>query len=72
MITDEILQSAQKLWDYHPMQHALKKADCILALGSNDLRVAERAAELHLEGWAPVIIFSGVMKSLWQQALTII
>jgi hypothetical protein len=29
-----------------------------LALGSNDLRVAEHAAELYLQGWAPMLMFS--------------
>lgn len=30
-----------------------------MALGSHDLRVAERAADVYLEGWAKKIIFSG-------------
>ncbi len=59
MITPEIFFLAQILWDYHHMNHRLAKSDCILALGSHDLRVAERAAELYLEGWAPLIIMSG-------------
>ncbi len=50
---------AQKIWDYHHLNHTLEKSDLILALGSNDLRVAERAAELYLQGWAPLIVFSG-------------
>jgi uncharacterized SAM-binding protein YcdF (DUF218 family) len=37
----------------------LKHADYILGLGSYDLRVADRCAELYLEKWAPYIIFSG-------------
>ena len=41
------------------MGHQLRKSDCILVLGSHDLRVAERGAELYLQGWAPLIIFSG-------------
>lgn len=59
MITKETISLAKVLWDYHQMNHKPEKADCILALGSHDLRVAERAAELYLEGWAPSIIFSG-------------
>ena len=50
---------AQKIWDYHLLRHKLKKADVILALGSNDLRVADYAAELFLAGWAPLLVFSG-------------
>ena len=50
---------AKKLWDYHHMNHSLEKSDCILVLGSHDTRVAERGAELWLQGWAPLLIFSG-------------
>jgi uncharacterized SAM-binding protein YcdF (DUF218 family) len=50
---------AKIIWDYHHVGQTLKKADAILALGSNDLRVAVRAAELYRGGWAPLIIFSG-------------
>jgi uncharacterized SAM-binding protein YcdF (DUF218 family) len=49
----------QKLWNFHLMHHPLEKADCILVLGSHDLRVAEHAADLYLQGWADRIIFSG-------------
>ena len=58
-ITEDILHNAQKLWDYHQMNHALRRADCIFVLGSYDLRVAERGAELYLQPWAPLLIFSG-------------
>lgn len=59
MITKQTLELAQVLWDYLQMHHSLQKADCIFTLGSNDLRVAERAADIYLQGWAPLIIFSG-------------
>jgi len=59
MITDEIIMLSKKLWNYHLMNHVLQKSDCILVLGSHDVRVAERAAELYLEEWAPILIFSG-------------
>ena len=49
---------ARKIWDYHHLNHTLEKTDIILALGSNDLRVAEYAAELYLQGWAPLLLFS--------------
>jgi len=71
MITDEAIALAQELWDYHHMQHVPEKADCIFALGSHDLRVANRAAELYLQGWAPLLIFSGglgnLTKSIWTE-----
>jgi len=50
---------ARKIWDYHHLNHSLEKSDIILALGSNDLRVAEYAADLYLQGWAPLLMFSG-------------
>jgi uncharacterized SAM-binding protein YcdF (DUF218 family) len=46
------------------MNHELEKADCILVLGSHDVRVAERGAWLFLEGWAPLIVFSGGLSNL--------
>lgn len=59
MFTEEIITLSKRVWDYHHIHHDLKKSDCILVLGSHDIRVAERAAELYLNGWAPVLIFSG-------------
>jgi uncharacterized SAM-binding protein YcdF (DUF218 family) len=70
MITDHVLWLAQKLWDYHHMQHVLQKADCILTLGSHDTRVAERAAELYHQGWAPLLIFSGGLGRLTSDSWT--
>ena len=59
-MSDELVDElARKIWDYHHLNHALEKSDIILALGSNDLRVAEYAAELYLQGWAPLVMFSG-------------
>lgn len=55
---------ARKIWDYHHLNHTLEKSDVILVLGSNDLRVAEYAAELYLQGWAPLIVFSGNVGAL--------
>lgn len=64
MITSEILSLAKILWNYHRLNDIIQKSDCILALGSHDLRVAERAAELYLQGWAPYIIMSGGLGNL--------
>lgn len=47
------------IWNYHQMHHVLEEADLIWALGSHDLRVADRVAELWLEGLAPRIVMSG-------------
>ena len=59
MLSKEIISLARTVWDYHHLNHELRKSDCILVLGSHDTRVAERGAELYLEGWAPLLIFSG-------------
>jgi uncharacterized SAM-binding protein YcdF (DUF218 family) len=70
MITKEVLADAKKLWDYHHLDHTPVDADRILVLGSHDLRVAERGAELYLQGLAPILIFSGglgnVTKGIWK------
>ena len=66
MITPEVVELARQLWDYHHMNHAPAKADCILALGSHDLRVADRAAELYMLGLAPLVIMSGGLGNLTQ------
>ena len=55
---------ARVVWDYHHVHQVLRKADCIIVLGSHDTRVAERAAELFLEGWAPLLVCSGHLGSL--------
>jgi uncharacterized SAM-binding protein YcdF (DUF218 family) len=55
---------ARTLWDYHHVGHTLEKADCIIALGSHDTRVAERAADVSLEGWAPLLVCSGHLGAL--------
>ncbi|HMF59959.1 MAG TPA: YdcF family protein, partial [Vicinamibacterales bacterium] len=61
----------EKIWNYHQLNHPLSKADAILVLCSHDRRVAERGAQLFLDGWAPLLIFSGglgsITKRLWQQ-----
>ena len=67
----DITELAKKLWNYHHVNHTLKKSDCILALGSHDLRVAERAAELYLQEYAPLVIMSGGLgnftKDMWTE-----
>jgi uncharacterized SAM-binding protein YcdF (DUF218 family) len=70
-LSPEVMALAQQLWDYHHLHHQLEKAECIFVLGSHDTRVADRGAELWLQGWAPVLIFSGglgnVTKGIWTE-----
>ena len=62
---------AERIWHYHRLNHQLAAADVILVLCSYDIAVAERAAQLFLEGWAPLLIFSGglgsITKHLWSE-----
>src|SRR4051812_12240116 len=50
---------AKLIWDYHHVNHELKKADMILCLCSLDTRVAERAAQLWLQEYGKYLVFSG-------------
>ena len=67
----QTLVLAETLWNYHLMKHQVGKADAILVLCSHDERVAERGAQLFLEGCAPLLIFSGgqgaITKALWDE-----
>jgi len=67
----KIMKAAKTLWDYLKLDQPLKKCDCVLAMGSHDLRVADYAASLILEGWAPLLICSGglgrLTKEIWQE-----
>jgi uncharacterized SAM-binding protein YcdF (DUF218 family) len=68
---DRIRSLSRTIWDDHHLNHQLAKADAILVLCSHDLAVAERGAELFLQGWAPLLIFAGGLGSitgrLWQE-----
>lgn len=66
MLTDQSIALAKVLWNYHHMNYSPEKMDCILVLGSHDLRVAERGAQLYLQGWAPLLVFSGGLGNLTQ------
>jgi len=58
-------RAVEVIWDYHHVGHTVPaRASAIVALGSNDVRVAHRAAELFLEGRAPVLLFSGGVGAL--------
>ncbi len=72
MFNKEVMDLAKIVWDYSHVNDTIEKADCILVLGSHDTRVAERGAELYLQGWAPVLIFSGglgrLTEDLWTES----
>jgi len=72
MLDKEVLLLAKKVWDYQLLNQEVKNSDCIFVLCSYDLRVADRAAELYNNGFAPLLIFSGkegaVTKGLWKKS----
>ena len=55
----DYLPHLQILWDYLCLHRKPEKASCILGFGSFDENVARRSAQLYLEGYAPIIIFTG-------------
>lgn len=63
-------QLAQTIWDYHHLNHTLKPSDLILTLGSNDTRIAAYAADLYLQGFAPLVMFSGNVGALTKDQFT--
>ena len=71
MLTTDIRALAETIWNYHKLNLPLSKADAILVLCSHDTVVAERGAQLYLEGWAPLLIFSGglgaITKRFWHE-----
>jgi len=69
-LPETVLQKARILWDYHHMKHEPQLADCILVLGSHDLRVADRGAELYLQGFAPLLVFSGGLGNFTKETWT--
>jgi len=62
---------AETIWRYHHLNHQLSPADAILVLCSHDTVVAKRAAELFLQGLAPLLILAGglgtVTRQLWRE-----
>jgi len=54
------------------MNQPLQKCDVVIAMGSHDLRVAAYAAQLVLDGWAPLLICSGgfgrLTSGIWQES----
>ena len=67
----QIRALVETVWGYHQLRHELSRADAILVLCSHDTAVAERGAQLFLDGWAPLLIFSGglgsITRDLWTE-----
>lgn len=71
MIDERLRPLVERIWRYHHLDHQLFRADAILVLCSHDQVVAVRGAELFLDGWAPLLIFSGglgvITRRIWRE-----
>jgi hypothetical protein len=56
---EQALGPARVIWDYLQLRHQPIPADVIVAFGTNDLRVAQFAADLHLRGYGPTLVCTG-------------
>ena len=58
-VTEAVLASARIIWEYHQLFQTPLPGDVIIALGTNDLRVAEFAAGLYLKGYGRRLVCTG-------------
>ena len=70
----EALAAARTIWDYHSIRDEPEPSEYVVALGTNDLRVAQYAAGLWARGFAPWMICSGgvahvgdLLETSWQE-----
>ncbi|MGW8952657.1 YdcF family protein [Streptomyces sp. NPDC055709] len=59
ILTEQVHQDAQRLWDYQSMGHELRPCSVAIGLGSHDLGVADTTVDLYRRGMMPLIVFSG-------------
>ncbi|MFJ8828329.1 YdcF family protein [Streptomyces sp. NPDC102467] len=58
-ITEDQWHQATLIWAYHQMHHDARPTDVAIGLGSHDLGVAARTAELYHAGLFPTLVFTG-------------
>lgn len=58
-VLQDVAALVQILWDYMLVDHELRLVDCIVVLGSHDIRVADYAIKLYQQGYSPYLLFSG-------------
>jgi len=70
-VDQRVRRLVETIWRYHQLNHELSRADAILVLCSHDTAVAERGAQLFLDGFAPLLIFAGglggITRQLWRE-----
>lgn len=59
MLNDQVDNNAKILWEYLQLHQTPVKSDIIFCLCSHDTRVADRAAQLMLDGLGDYLVFSG-------------
>ena len=68
---ERLEEFVQRIWEYHHLHHALVRSDAIVVLCSHDKLVAEHGAQLFIDGWAPLLIFSGglgaITRTMWSE-----
>lgn len=71
----ETLDCARCIFDFHQLRHVPIHSDVMLVLGTNDTRVAEHAAILYRQGYAPRIVVTGgiahqgdLLSTHWQRS----
>ncbi|MBB6119483.1 YdcF family protein [Nocardiopsis algeriensis] len=57
--TQEQWQQAELIWDFHQTHHRIQPCDAAIALGCNDLGVADHASELYHAGLFPTLVLTG-------------
>lgn len=67
-VSQALHEAAEVLWRYHCIYDRLEPCDAIIGLGSYDLRVADRCAELFAQGYAERVVFTGASGN-WTQGL---
>ena len=70
MIDARLRPFVERIWNYHRLGHKLVRSDAIMVLCSHDTSVAEYAAQLFLDGWAPLLIFSGGAGAITKRLFT--
>jgi uncharacterized SAM-binding protein YcdF (DUF218 family) len=58
-IPAEVRDDVETLWNYHHLNHELRPTDVGIGLGSHDIGVAIRTAELYNQGLFPLVVFTG-------------
>jgi uncharacterized SAM-binding protein YcdF (DUF218 family) len=58
-IPTDVRADVETLWNYHHLDHEVKPTDVGVGLGSHDIGVAVRTAELYHRGMFPLIVFTG-------------